>query len=201
MNITNTEKSPATDGALDLLAAMARTRLELAAMDIHHRTLPQTARAPGRIHRRGRGPPPRPRHRARAAHDPPRHAAHRYTARGLILSVEPRMTVAMHPMWHAGVRLTILRNQARGHLMSARVRPTLTAMPETPATLDELRETFARIDENGDGSVSFPEFRSLMHEIGDQRDDISLRTMFGRLDTNNDGRIDFPELRAWLCPP
>jgi len=85
--------------------------------------------------------------------------------------------------------------------MNVRVRPTGPAMPDTAATLDELRETFARIDDNGDGSISFAEFRSLMHETGDQRDDISLRIVFGRVDTNNDGRIDFPELRTWLCPP
>jgi len=34
MNTTNADNAPVTDGALDLLAAMARTRLELAATDI-----------------------------------------------------------------------------------------------------------------------------------------------------------------------
>ena len=85
--------------------------------------------------------------------------------------------------------------------MNARVRPRGPALPYNEATLNELHETFARIDENGDGSVSFAEFGRLMREVGDRRDDISLRILFGRVDTNNDGRIDFPELRAWLCRP
>ena len=68
------------------------------------------------------------------------------------------------------------------------------------ATLDELRETFARLDDNDDGSVSFAEFRSLMHEIGDLREDTVLRAAFGRVDANGDGRIDFAEFSAWLCP-
>jgi Ca2+-binding EF-hand superfamily protein len=72
-------------------------------------------------------------------------------------------------------------------------------MSFTTATADELREIFERIDDNDDGSVSFAEFRSLMHEIGDLREDAVLRASFARVDTNHDGRIDFNEMRAWLC--
>lgn len=72
-------------------------------------------------------------------------------------------------------------------------------MPFTTATREELQEIFERIDDNDDGSVSFAEFRSLMHEIGDLREDVVLRAAFRRVDTNQDGRIDFNELRAWLC--
>ena len=72
-------------------------------------------------------------------------------------------------------------------------------MQFTTATPDELQEIFERIDDNDDGSVSFAEFRSLMHEIGDLRDDAVIRASFERVDTNHDGRIDFGELRAWLC--
>jgi Ca2+-binding EF-hand superfamily protein len=80
------------------------------------------------------------------------------------------------------------------------VRAGATSLPLTESTLSELRETFERLDDNDDGSVSFAEFRSLMHEIGDLRGDTVLRAAFGRVDTNSDGRIDFAELRAWLCP-
>ena len=72
-------------------------------------------------------------------------------------------------------------------------------MPFTTATPAELQEIFERIDDNDDGSVSFAEFRSLMHEIGDLREDAVLRASFERVDTNGDGRIDFEEMRAWLC--
>jgi len=72
-------------------------------------------------------------------------------------------------------------------------------MQFTTATREELQEIFVRIDVNDDGSVSFGEFRSLMHEIGDLREDVVLRAAFRRVDTNHDDRIDFAELRAWLC--
>jgi Ca2+-binding EF-hand superfamily protein len=72
-------------------------------------------------------------------------------------------------------------------------------MQFTTATAEELQEIFERIDDNDDGSVSFEEFRSLMHEIGDLRRDTILRASFARVDSNHDGRIDFAELRAWVC--
>ena len=72
-------------------------------------------------------------------------------------------------------------------------------MQFTTATPAELQEIFQRIDDNDDGSESFAEYRSLMHEIGDLREDAILRAAFARVDANDDGRIDFDELRAWLC--
>jgi Ca2+-binding EF-hand superfamily protein len=67
-------------------------------------------------------------------------------------------------------------------------------------TLDELQEIFKRIDDNGDGRVSFDEFRALLLEMGDQRTGDALRVSFERIDADRNGRIDFEELRAWLCP-
>ena len=67
-------------------------------------------------------------------------------------------------------------------------------------TADELREIFERIDDNGDGRVSFDEFRALLLEFGDQRTGDALRASFERIDADRNGRIDFEELRAWLCP-
>ena len=72
-------------------------------------------------------------------------------------------------------------------------------MQFTTATAEELQEIFERIDDNDDGSVSFAEFRSLMHEVGELGEDAAIRAAFERVDTNQDGRIDFDELRAWLC--
>ena len=71
-------------------------------------------------------------------------------------------------------------------------------MQFTTATVDELQEIFERIDDNDDGSVSFEEFRSLMHELGDLREDALLRAAFERVDANHDGRIDFEEMSSWL---
>lgn len=72
-------------------------------------------------------------------------------------------------------------------------------MTFTTATREELQEIFEHIDDNDDGSVTFAEFRSLMHEVGDLREDAILRASFERIDTNRDGRIDYDEMRAWLC--
>ena len=74
-------------------------------------------------------------------------------------------------------------------------------MTFTTATREELREIFDRIDGNDDGTVSFVEFRALMHEVGDLREDAVLRASFGHVDTNHDGRIDFDEFSAWLARP
>jgi Ca2+-binding EF-hand superfamily protein len=75
-------------------------------------------------------------------------------------------------------------------------------MPQpTDPTLDELQEIFDRIDKNGDGRVSFPEFKSLMLEMGDPRRAAALRSSFSRIDADHNGRIDIEELRTWLCRP
>jgi Ca2+-binding EF-hand superfamily protein len=63
---------------------------------------------------------------------------------------------------------------------------------------DELEEIFERVDEDGDGNVSFTEFKGLMLEVGDLSDEGALRTSFSRIDTDHNGRISFDELRAWL---
>lgn len=73
-------------------------------------------------------------------------------------------------------------------------------MQTTTQTQDELQEIFERIDEDGDGAVSFDEFCSLLLEMGDQRHGTALRTTFERIDTDRNGRIDFEELSAWLRP-
>jgi Ca2+-binding EF-hand superfamily protein len=84
-------------------------------------------------------------------------------------------------------------------IISRRTGPRGDPMQFTTATPDELQEIFERIDDNDDGSVSFAEFRGLMHEIGDLREDAVLHAAFERVDINRDGRIDFEEMRAWLC--
>jgi Ca2+-binding EF-hand superfamily protein len=71
-------------------------------------------------------------------------------------------------------------------------------MRSTESLRDELEEIFERVDEDGDGIVSFTEFKGLMLEVGDLSDEAALRTSFGRIDTDRNGRINFDELRAWL---
>jgi Ca2+-binding EF-hand superfamily protein len=63
---------------------------------------------------------------------------------------------------------------------------------------DEIKETFERLDENGNGSIEFEEFTALMLEMDHSRAEGALRLQFTAIDTNRDGRISFDELRVWL---
>ena len=74
-------------------------------------------------------------------------------------------------------------------------------MQPTDPTLDELQEIFDRIDSNGDGRVTFGEFKRLMLEMGSPSREEALRTSFARIDADRNGRIDIHELRTWLSRP
>lgn len=73
-------------------------------------------------------------------------------------------------------------------------------MKHTDYLLDELEEMFDRVDENGDRSISFDEFKALMREMSDPRPESALLAGFSAIDLNRDGRINFDEFRAWLVP-
>ena len=62
---------------------------------------------------------------------------------------------------------------------------------------DEIEETFARIDENGDRRISFGEFARLMLEMDHARSESALQASFDAIDTDHDGYLSFDEFRAW----
>jgi Ca2+-binding EF-hand superfamily protein len=62
---------------------------------------------------------------------------------------------------------------------------------------DEIEETFARIDENGDRSISFDEFARLMLDMDHAKSESALRASFDAIDTNHDGCVSLDEFRAW----
>lgn len=66
--------------------------------------------------------------------------------------------------------------------------------------LDEIEETFARFDKNGDRGIQFEEFASLMLRMDHTRTEAALRHQFEAIDVNRDGRVSFEEFRAW-CEP
>ena len=66
------------------------------------------------------------------------------------------------------------------------------------AVFDEVQEAFDRIDENGDGYISFEEFAALILEIDPVRPESALRAGFAAIDTDRNGRVTFGELRAWM---
>jgi hypothetical protein len=63
---------------------------------------------------------------------------------------------------------------------------------------DEIEEMFARIDEDGDRSISFAEYARLMREMDRASPDAALRGGFDAIDTDRDGRVSFDEFRAWI---
>lgn len=63
---------------------------------------------------------------------------------------------------------------------------------------DELEEMFDRIDENGDRSISFEEFSSLMREMDHAKSAAQLRASFNAIDTNRDGQVSFIEVSNWI---
>lgn len=71
-------------------------------------------------------------------------------------------------------------------------------MPIANAGVDEARETFDRIDENGDGYINFEEFAALLLEMDHTRSESALRETFDAIDTGRDGRVTFGEFRAWM---
>jgi Ca2+-binding EF-hand superfamily protein len=71
-------------------------------------------------------------------------------------------------------------------------------MHAASAIFDEAEETFDRIDQNGDGFISFEEFAALMLEIDHTRSASALRASFDAIDTSREGRVSFRELRAWM---
>lgn len=63
---------------------------------------------------------------------------------------------------------------------------------------DEIEEIFQRLDVDGDGSVSFEEFTSLMLEMDHARLVPALRASFDAIDADHDGRVSFDEFRVWV---
>ena len=63
---------------------------------------------------------------------------------------------------------------------------------------DEIEEMFARVDEDGDRSISFEEYASLMLEMNRDSPRSALRVGFDAIDLDRDGRVSFEEFRAWV---
>jgi hypothetical protein len=62
----------------------------------------------------------------------------------------------------------------------------------------ELREAFAVLDKDGDGSFAADELRQFMSKLGEELDDNDLSTMVTDADTDGDGRVGFEEFKAFM---
>jgi len=70
-------------------------------------------------------------------------------------------------------------------------------MQRTDPVVDDIRATFDRIDENGNGSIEFEEFRGLMLELDHTHSESAVRAKFDAIDSNRDGRVSFDEFHRW----
>lgn len=75
--------------------------------------------------------------------------------------------------------------------------PTGLTMQATDHVLNEIQEMFDRIDEDGDRSISFEEFTSLMLKLDNSKSRSALRIGFDAIDSDHDGHVSFDEFRAW----
>ncbi len=62
---------------------------------------------------------------------------------------------------------------------------------------DEFNELFEQADVDGDGSISFLEFKAMMADLDANMKEPSLRIGFQEIDLDHDGEINLDELRAW----
>jgi Ca2+-binding EF-hand superfamily protein len=63
--------------------------------------------------------------------------------------------------------------------------------------LEDIEESFAQADEDGDGQINLTEFRGVMLELDRQRRDDAVSATFLAIDSNRDGRISLAEFRSW----
>lgn len=63
--------------------------------------------------------------------------------------------------------------------------------------LEELREDFAEVDDDGDGVIDFGEFSTLMGNLDSHMKSTELRIGFDAIDTDRNGRISLAEFIAW----
>ena len=61
---------------------------------------------------------------------------------------------------------------------------------------DEFNELFEQADVDGDGSISFLEFKVMMADLDANMKESSLRIGFQEIDLDHDGEINLDELRA-----
>jgi Ca2+-binding EF-hand superfamily protein len=60
----------------------------------------------------------------------------------------------------------------------------------------ELTDTFAELDDNGDGQITGAEFQAAMSARGEAITEEEIASIFADADTDKDGKISFTEFSA-----
>lgn len=63
--------------------------------------------------------------------------------------------------------------------------------------MEELQETFAYFDEDGNGRIDRGEFKRLMEALGADMPDDEVEVGFDFIDSDDDGAIEFDEFAVW----
>ncbi|NGX15988.1 EF-hand domain-containing protein [Wenzhouxiangella sp. XN24] len=63
--------------------------------------------------------------------------------------------------------------------------------------MDELQETFAYFDDDGNGRIDRLEFKRLMEALGGDMPDDEMEVGFDFIDSDDDGAIEFNEFATW----
>lgn len=63
--------------------------------------------------------------------------------------------------------------------------------------MEELQETFAYFDEDGNGRIDRGEFKRLMEALGADMPDDEVEVGFDSIDSDDDGAIEFDEFAVW----
>ncbi|CAE8628766.1 unnamed protein product [Polarella glacialis] len=65
-------------------------------------------------------------------------------------------------------------------------------------TINQIKDKFAKLDRNGNGSLSFAEMATLLRSGGAELSDRDLKLLFSQLDTNSNGVIEFNEFVEYV---
>lgn len=67
-----------------------------------------------------------------------------------------------------------------------------------PSKEERLKEKFAELDENGDGTLDFDELKTLLQKGNPNFKNNEVMKLYKKCDSNNDGRVDFDEFLAYV---
>jgi hypothetical protein len=75
----------------------------------------------------------------------------------------------------------------------------MASVTQSPSATDITQGVFAKIDANGDGSISQDELQQFLSSSDGSSNDDKIAQLFNAIDTNQDGKIDKDENAAFVA--